>query len=60
MNVTQCKALIKRDVQEMSALCSELLGELDEIDLNEIDRRLDKLVGKYGRAKKRLYDCEDY
>ena len=60
MNVTQCKDLIKRDVQEMSALCSELLAGIDEIDLNEIDRRLDQLVGKYGKAKKRLYDCEDF
>jgi len=60
MNEEQCRDLIKRDVQEMAALCSELLNELDEIDLNEVDRQLDLIVGKYGRAKKRLYDCEDY
>jgi len=60
MNEQQCKDFIKKDVQEMAALCAELLAELDGIDLNEIDRRLDQLVGKYGKAKKRLLDCEDF
>jgi len=60
MNEKESRVLIKNAVQEMSALCLELINEFDEIDLNEIDRQLDKIVGKYGLAKKWLLECADY
>ena len=60
MTEEKCRELIKKDLQEITALCSELLNDLDEISLDDIDFQLGKIVGKYGLAKKRLLDCEEY
>ena len=60
MTEEKCRELIKKDLQEMTVLCSELLNCLDEISLDDIDYQLGRIVGKYGLAKKRLLECEEY
>jgi predicted translin family RNA/ssDNA-binding protein len=60
MNEKQCREHIKNDLREIAAICLELIADIDETDLNDIDCRLDNIAGKYGKAKKRLLDCEDY
>jgi len=60
MDEQKCRELIKKDVQEMIALCTRLINEIDVIDLNDVDWQLARIARQYDTAKMRLHDCEDF
>ena len=60
MNTQKCKELIKRDVQEAATRCNDLINEVEDIDLNFIDKQLDRIMRDIENAKNRLKGCEEY
>ena len=60
MTTEKCKKLIQKDMMGVTGQGGALLLEIDEIDLNEIDRQLDLIMRDLENAKSLLKGCEDY
>ena len=60
MDTQKCRELIKRDLQEAATRCNDLLNEVEDTDLNFVDKQLDRIMRDLDNAKSRLRGCEDY
>ena len=60
MTEEKCRKLIEEDLWSAIICCQALVKDIYEVDLNDIDRQVDRIIRHLENAKYRLKNCDDY